>query len=273
MTRGRVLTIICLLAIGMVYVGYRLYQRTNALGAPAIITLSTDVHKLLSPSLSVRWERLVHGNAPPNGPRPRLIALTFDDGPYPVDTPLLLAVLRDLHIHATFFLIGRDAVMYPGLVRRILADGNEVADHTLTHPNLDQLSVTAVRHEITEGARVLGAIAASPSLRTELRPPHGRYTEATLRVAQSLGYNVVLWNDDPGDWRNISAAEMEQHVFRHATAPEIMLLHSGRMATIEMLADVVGRYRSAGFHFVTVGQLRNRVSPDQLNHPARLPIL
>ena len=62
--------------------------------------------------------------------RPRLIALTFDDGPYPVFTPMLLDVLRDLHVPATFFLIGQDAQQWPELTRRIEADGNEIADHT-----------------------------------------------------------------------------------------------------------------------------------------------
>ncbi len=70
--------------------------------------------------------------------RPKLIALTFDDGPYPIFTPLLLDELRDLHVPATFFLIGRDAEQWPDLTRRIEAGGNEIADHTYSHPNLDQ---------------------------------------------------------------------------------------------------------------------------------------
>ncbi len=252
------------------YGGYRLYRRTDALGAPAIVTPQMDVHRLLSPSLAVRWERLIHGNAPPAGPRPKLVALTFDDGPYPVDTPLLLDVLDDLHVPATFFLIGRDGQQYPELVRRIAADGYEIADHTLTHPDLDRLDDTAVRQEIDAGAAQLGKVVADPALRTLMRPPHGRYREATLRVAQTAGYDVVLWTDDPGDWRQVSAGALQQHIFAHATAPEILLLHSGRPATVEMLPAVVGRFRAAGYTFVTVGNLLHAVSPDQLNHPRKL---
>jgi peptidoglycan/xylan/chitin deacetylase (PgdA/CDA1 family) len=228
-----------------------------------------DVHRLLSPSLGERWYRLVHGNAPPRGPRPKLIALTFDDGPYPVETPLLLAVLRDLHVRATFFLIGRDAEQYPGLTRRIAADGNEIADHTMTHPNLDQLDAAGVRAEIAGGADEVGSLVADPALRTLMRPPHGRYRESTLRVAQRMGYDVVLWDDDPGDWRDVSAATIEEHILAHATAPEILLLHSGRLPTIDILPDVVARYRSDGYRFVTVGELLAAVGPDELNHPLR----
>jgi peptidoglycan/xylan/chitin deacetylase (PgdA/CDA1 family) len=262
------LAVVALVAYG----GYRVVRRTNALAAPAIVTPATDVHALLSPSLGARLDRLVHGNAAPAGPRPKLIALTFDDGPYPVDTPLLLDTLDDLHVHATFFLIGRDGELYPGLVRLIATRGNEIADHTLTHPDLDRLDDAAVRAEIDGGARALGALVADPALTREFRPPHGRYREATLRVAQAAGYDTILWNDDPGDWRAVGAETIAAHVLAHATAPEILLLHSGRPATVAALPGLVARFRAAGYRFVTVGELLRAVTPDQLNHPAKNPI-
>ncbi len=257
-----------MLALGA-YGAYRLYRRTDALGEPALVTPTMDVHRLLSPSLAVRWDRLIHGNAPPAGPRPKLIALTFDDGPYPVDTPLLLDTLGDLRVHATFFLIGRDAEQYPELVRRIAAAGDEIGDHTLTHPNLAALDDAAVRSEIDGGAAMLDRFVRDPAITTMFRPPHGRYREATLRVAQAAGYDTVLWNDDPGDWRQVSAETIERHILAHATAPEILLLHSGRLATIEMLPAIVARYRAAGYAFVTVGELLAQVGPDALNHPLK----
>src|ERR1019366_9319540 len=86
---------------------------------------------------------------------PKLIALTFDDGPYPVDTPMLLAVLRAARVPATFFLIGRDAEQYPGLVRAIAAGGHEIANHTETHPDLTKLAPPAVPAELAAGAATL----------------------------------------------------------------------------------------------------------------------
>ncbi|GAC1546775.1 MAG: hypothetical protein NVS2B17_30370 [Candidatus Velthaea sp.] len=256
----------------LAYAGVRVWNRTNALSAPAIVTPAMDVHAVVSPSLGARWNRLVHGNAPPAGSRPKLIALTFDDGPYPIDTPLLLDALDALHVPATFFLIGRDGEQYPELVQRIAAHHNEIADHTLTHPDLDTMDDPAVHRELTEGTRVLAALVDDPALHTMMRPPHGRYREETLRVAQRAGYDVVLWNDDPGDWRSVAPGVLQAHILAHATAPEILLLHSGKRATIDMLAPVVARYRAAGFTFVTVGELLHSVNADQLNHPLKVPL-
>jgi len=201
--------------------------------------------------------------------RPKLIALTFDDGPYPVFTPLLLEELHALRVPATFFLIGRDAQEWPELSRRIAADGNEIADHTLTHPDLDRESDAQVRAEILEGRDALWGLVRDPAIRTMMRPPHGRYNEATVRVAQQLGYSVILWNDDAGDWRTLEPDAIAQHLDAHASAPDIVLLHSGQLATIQAMPSVVAHFLRAGYRFVTVGQLLGAASVDQINHPSR----
>jgi peptidoglycan/xylan/chitin deacetylase (PgdA/CDA1 family) len=255
------------------YAGYRLYTHEQQV-QPAIITPKMDAQQVISPSLAGHIKRLInehvrYGN---RSNRPKLIALTFDDGPYPVFTPLLLDELRELHVHATFFLIGRDAQQWPQLAQRIEADGNEIADHTYTHPNLDEESAAQVRQEILQGRDVLYDIAHDPSVREYFRPPHGRYTVQTVEVAQQLGYRTILWTDDAGDWRTVPPPVLLAHVERFATAPEIVLLHSGRLATIQMLPQAVARFRAAGYRFVTVGQLLAAVSPDELNHPAKHPV-
>jgi peptidoglycan/xylan/chitin deacetylase (PgdA/CDA1 family) len=236
-----------------------------------IVLRDADAAALLRPSLVARvvdrFGRPVDAAA-----RPRLVALTFDDGPYPVETPLLLQTLRDLGVPATFFLIGRDAQEFPGLTRAIAAAGHEIADHTLTHPNLDQLGAGEVRTELRAGAAALERIAPDPAERRLFRPPHGRYTLATIRAAQAAGYDTILWSDDPGDWRSIGAAEIRDHVLRRASAPEILLLHSGRQETVASLPEIVGRFRRVGYTFVTVGTLLRRASAEQLNRPARLPL-
>lgn len=240
---------------------------------PAVVRPDADAARLASPPLAARLRRLVAGSAADErSAGPKLIALTFDDGPYAVDTPQLLAVLRDLHVPATFFLIGRDAEQRPGLVRAIEAAGGEIADHTQTHPNLDQLDDAAVAREIAMGAQTLGAMVPDPAIRRLFRPPHGRYTVATLRTAQRAGYTTVLWTDDPGDWRNVSSASLLAHVASRATRPEILLLHNGRPATTTMLPALVTRFRAAGYTFVTVGDLLRQVGPDVINRAARAPL-
>lgn len=270
--RIRVLVAV-LLVLALAYGVYRVFVHSSAIMRPAIITPSMNAHRALSPDIGARVDRLLHeqtGGDRTN--RPRLIALTFDDGPYPVTTPLLLDVLAQLRVPATFFLIGRDAEQYPELTRRISRDGHEIADHTYSHPNLDQLSDASVRDELLRGAAVLHRYSADPAIDEYFRPPHGRFTEETIDVAQALHYHTILWSDDAGDWRSVPAQELAAHIEAHATAPEIVLLHSGRLSTIAMLPEVVARFRKAGYRFVTVGTLLESVPPADTNHPAKHPV-
>ena len=240
---------------------------------PALVTPGMNVHLEFSNDVPARLYRVV--NELPESDRsarPKLIALTFDDGPYPIYTPMLLDVLRDNHVPATFFLIGKDAQEWPEITRRIEAEGNEIADHTYSHPNLDQESNAMVRQEVLQGRDVLWNLSHDPAVRTLMRPPHGRYTERTLEVVQALGYSVVLWTYDSGDWRTLTATAIERDLLDHATAPEIALLHSGKLATVEAMPLVIERFKKAGYRFVTVSELLRSVAPSELNHPLRRPV-
>jgi len=257
-----------MLAAALIAGGWRAFVHKSNL-KPALVTPAMDVYNEFSDQLPARIYRVLNEKPDDRSTRPKLIALTFDDGPYPIFTPLLLDTLRDLHVPATFFLIGRDAQQWPELTRRIERDGNEIGDHTFSHPDLDRENAAEVRDEILKGRDVLWSLVHDPAERTLMRPPHGRYTEATLRVVQSLGYQTVLWTDDSGDWRTLTKGEIERHLVAHATAPDIVLLHSGKLATIEALPAIVARFRAAGFRFVTVGDLLRAARPAEINHPAR----
>jgi peptidoglycan/xylan/chitin deacetylase (PgdA/CDA1 family) len=263
---------ILIAAFALAYLGTRVVRRSIPL-LPAVIVRDAAIEPLVSPPFSARVERAIFGSAVDHRVAgPKLVALTFDDGPYPVDTPALLAALHDAGVTATFFVIGRDAEQYPGLVRAMAAGGNEVANHTETHPNLDQLDDDAVARELAAASRQLSAYVADPAVRTLFRPPHGRFRPATIAVAQRLGFDTVLWTDDPGDWRNVGADAIVAHVARFATSPEIVLLHNGRPATVAALPELVARYRAAGYAFVTVGEMLRRVDPGRLNRAARTPL-
>ena len=269
------LTVAALALVMLVVLGYgarRLWLKSDDLLRPVVVLRGADAATLVHPSLGARFGALLGKARAPAGTRPKLVVLTFDDGPYPVVTPLLLQTLRDLHVPATFFLIGRDAEQFPDLARAIAANGHEIADHTLTHPDLDRLADAAVVSELRDGAASLDRIAPDPSERRLFRPPHGRFTVATLRAAQSAGFDTILWSDDPGDWRAVPAGVLRDHVLAHAVAPEIVLLHSGRQATVAARPEIVGGFRRAGFTFVTVGALLRQSSADQLNHPAKVAL-
>jgi peptidoglycan/xylan/chitin deacetylase (PgdA/CDA1 family) len=264
---------VLLVGVGLGFGAWRLWLKSTDLLTPAIVMRHANAGRLVHPTLLDRI-RVLPGRptAIAGSGHARLIALTFDDGPYPIATPLLLQTLRDLRVPATFFLIGRDAEQFPDLERAIAAGGDEIANHTLTHPDLDALSMAGVTAELRGGAIVLSRIAPDPAEHRYFRPPHGRYTLATLRAAQAAGFDTVLWNDDPGDWRDVSSAQLLAHVLTHATVPEVLLLHSGRVATVAMLPTLVGRFRAAGFSFVTVGELLEHTSVRALNHPAKISL-
>jgi peptidoglycan/xylan/chitin deacetylase (PgdA/CDA1 family) len=241
--------IVALVLLALGYGAYRAVHRVLAPVLPAVVMHDADAERLVSPSLRARLDRVLHDRYPPVDRRAgnaKLVALTFDDGPYPVETPLLLDELADLRVHATFFLIGDDTELFPALAERIAASGNEIANHTLTHPaDFDALSPAAVTRELQDGAAMLDRYVHDPAIHTMMRPPHGRFTLATLRTAQHDGYDIILWNDDPGDWRSVTAHALVSHMEQHATAPEIVLLHSGRLNTVQALPEIVARFRAA----------------------------
>jgi len=266
-----------LFAVLVAFLGYFIYRielHFAVQPVPAVVTKAADAHQAVSTSFDANLDRLLHDRGPAQPPRDaKLVALTFDDGPYPLLTPLLLDELADLRVRATFFLIGRDAEQFPNLTERIARDGHEIANHTLTHPaQFEALDAAAVAAELDGGAAVLERNVTDPAIRTMMRPPHGRYSEATVRAAQRAGYHVILWNDDPGDWRSVPPARLAAHVESNASAPDIILLHSGRMTTIDMLPEVVLRFRRAGFTFVTVGEMMRRLPVSVIDHPVKMRV-
>ncbi len=266
----RVLSAVAAIAVlaGLV-VGVRLFLRLSN-HKIAVLTPAMNAHREFSDALDSRIYRVLHDRTVVDADDlDKEVALTFDDGPYPVFTPLLLDQLEDLHVPATFFLIGRDAEQWPELAQRIVRDGDEVGDHTYSHPDLDHETPAQVSEEILRGRDVLWTLTRDPSVDWLMRPPHGRYNEETLRVAQLLGYHVVLWTDDSGDWRTVTPEQIVAHVERYATQPDIILLHNGKLATIEALPAIVQRFRADGYRFVTVAQLLRTLGTGAVNHPVR----
>jgi peptidoglycan-N-acetylglucosamine deacetylase len=123
--------------------------------------------------------------------------LTFDDGPHPVRTAKVLEVLSVHGISACFFLIGKNAALYPALVERMVREGHRVCNHTYTHPQLTKLTAVQVQQELKRTEQALGAHLKSPKL---FRPPFGAHNATVDSVVASLGYRTILWNVDTVDW-------------------------------------------------------------------------
>ncbi|MER7519456.1 polysaccharide deacetylase family protein [Streptomyces sp. NPDC126499] len=159
------------------------------------------------------------------------VAVTFDDGPDRTWTPQLLDVLAERASHATFFMLLYNARRNPGLVRRVVAEGHEVALHGADHRSLVHLSRRAVRDRLTAAAAELAAIAGAPV--TLFRPPFGAQTLRTYLGVRAAGLDCVVWDLDSLDWCGEDERQVADRVLADAAAGTIVLAHDGRAAADE----------------------------------------
>lgn len=182
------------------------------------------------------------------------VAMTFDDGPHPRNTPRLLDMLRERNIKATFYVIGRNVDMYPEIVRRIVAEGHEIGNHTYTHRNLTKLSDDSVREELTKTRDAI-AKAAGVQPRT-MRPPYGALLQSQRTwIHSELGYPTILWSVDPRDWQRPGPSVVTSRILSAATPGAIILAHDLHAPTVDAMPATLDGLLRKGYRFVTVSQL------------------
>jgi len=186
-------------------------------------------------------------------PRRREIALTFDDGPSPLATPLLLAILHRYRVHATFFVIGEHARAYPYLMAEMAARGHEVGDHTFHHPNMTTVDSTTVAGEIERTAAVIQETAGRPP--QWFRPPGGDYTVKVADAARRAGMGLAMWTENSGDWALPPAKIVAERVLVRVQRGSIILLHSTTLNTVQALPRIIVELQRRGYALVTMSQL------------------
>ena len=198
----------------------------------------------------------------PNGKK--LVALTFDDGPYPPYTQKLLDVLEKKQVKATFFMVGNNAVKNSEVVTLVTSKGHEVALHAEEHKDFLKLNEQELVGNILRGKKLLEELIGKPV--KYLRPPHGFRDWAVMEAASDAGLKVVNWSVIPRDWTNPGAQEIVDRVCKNVTPGAIVLLHDGdapaqtasREQTVEATALIIDEVRKQGYNFVTVSQLLER---------------
>ena len=128
------------------------------------------------------------------------VALTFDDGPDPRQTPKILKLLAQQHVHATFCLIGKNVQSHPELVRQIVAGGNTLCNHTWRHSlTLGKQPAAAIRADLTRTNAAI--LKAAPGAKVKyFRAPGGNFTPRLVSTAKQLGMTSIYWKVDPRDW-------------------------------------------------------------------------
>jgi peptidoglycan/xylan/chitin deacetylase (PgdA/CDA1 family) len=194
------------------------------------------------------------------------IALTFDDGPNPEQTPLLLELLAKHDAKATFFLIGQWADREPELIRRTVAEGHAIGNHTFVHPTMPAHSSQWIRNDLRRCREAVEASGESFSTidgAALMRPPYGRRRPGTLRTLREEGYVPVTWSITGYDWRAHTTAKRITRRCLRAKEGDIILLHDGsntepaadRSRSIESARAALEHFIPLGYSFVTVPDL------------------
>jgi len=207
---------------------------------------------------AVRTHRLGYGHV---ATRRAAVALTFDDGPDPQFTPTVLDLLAAHHARATFFVVGTRVQEHPDLVRRAVAEGHEVGNHTLAHERLDRLDRAGVRAQLEGGAATLTALDLGPAARPRLvRPPFGFEGPASRAELLAGGWEVARWNGC-----------LERHLLRDpigegtarlaagARPGDVLLAHDGgadRTTTVDALPDLLTALAQRGLAVTTIAALQ-----------------
>ena len=248
-----------LLSVALLWLGQykKLTKRAAACGAALSMALA-GVLLLLAvlPGNSFYGKVLTHADT-----QRKVIALTFDDGPYPPYTQKLLNVLAEKHVHATFFMVGENAAKHPELVREVQSAGHLVALHAGYHKDLLKLSPDEVRSNIAYGKSTLEGITGTQL--HFMRPPHGFKDWSVISVIENAGLLTTNWSIIPRDWTNPGAQVITDRVLEKAEPGAIVLLHDGdspknkapREQTIEAVAAIIDKLRAQGYEFVTIEEL------------------
>jgi peptidoglycan-N-acetylglucosamine deacetylase len=206
------------------------------------------------------------------GAQHREIALTFDDGPGPY-TPDVLAVLKRMHVPATFFEVGALETYFHASTTAIVAAGDVIGDHTQLHAPMSELSARDQQAQILEQTSAIGAYGAPfPRL---FRPPYGMWDNATLALLHRYRMLMVLWTVDTNDYRQPGVDAIVDSVLTGARPGAIILMHDAggnRSQTVAALPMIISRLRARGYRLVTVPRLLldNPAPHDQQYSPGAL---
>lgn len=185
------------------------------------------------------------------GTSANLCALAFDDSPGHT-TQALLDILRKKGVRATFFVVGARVHLYREIMKRLVAEGNEVGNHTFSHHSMRQHAPGEQRDEIVHANEELTTLGIVPHY---LRPPYDRYDNATIDAAAALGMTVALWSVDSRDWREHNLAAIPpRKAYGVRGVRGVFLFHDNHRETVEAMPGLIDRLIEGGCTFVTMSE-------------------
>jgi len=194
------------------------------------------------------------------GSVPKLIALTFDDGPSDPYTLKVIEELKKEKIKATFFLVGKKVVAKPNVLDVLVASGQEIGNHTYYHSRLNWVTERKMLDELKLSSDIISGYTNGRVKPTLFRPPHGFLPQSKSQAIQKAGYTIVMWSVNGDDFYHSktgirSPVSIAERVLSRINGGDIILLHDISQQTVDSLSYIIRPLKRKGYKFVTVSEL------------------
>ncbi len=192
--------------------------------------------------------------ATPVTPRPKAVALTFDDGPSRANDPRIMEALQKYGAHATFFVLGDRARVDGDIMQMYVAGGCEIGSHSWNHPQLSKLKWEKVERQLSRTNNIVSKLVNGYEIRL-LRPPYGSISK---KMRKKLDMPMILWSLDTMDWKSRDAQKIFKKVKKNVKDGDIILMHNIYESTAEAVEKIVPWLQEQGYDVLTVSELMER---------------
>lgn len=183
----------------------------------------------------------------------KVVSLSFDAAWGNEQTSSLIKILQDYNVKATFFLVGDWVDKYPDSVKEISDSGNEIGNHSDTHPHMSKLSSDKIKNEVTScNEKIKNITGKSPEL---FRAPYGEYNNQVVEAIKGLNMYCIQWDVDSLDWKDPTAKQITDKILNKVKPGSIVLMHNGAKNTPEALPMIIKGLQDKGYKIVPISQI------------------
>ena len=196
----------------------------------------------------------------------KAVSLTFDAAWGNEDTQMLIDILAEYNVKATFFVVGEWVDKYPESVKALHDAGHEVMNHSNDHAHFSKLTESEIRANVTACNEKIAAVTGvTPDI---FRCPYGEYDDHVVSTLNSMGIYTIQWDVDSLDWKDLSATEIQKRVLEGVNSGSIVLFHNAALHTPEALSGIIEQLQAKGYSILPVSQLIHRENYE-MDHTGR----